>query len=101
MNLGILPPAIPEESLAQVDRALTRVTNYRSIYGALQNRLEYTMNNVDNYAENLIAAESRIRDVDMAKEIMGFTKSGILTQAAQAMLAQANQNPQIILQLLK
>lgn len=100
-NMGILPPADPDESLAQGDRALARVTNYRSIYGALQNRLEHTMNNVDNYAENLTAAESRIRDADVAKEMMNVMKSGILSQAAQAVLAQSNQNPQAILQLLK
>ncbi|WP_328703151.1 flagellin [Alkalihalobacterium elongatum] len=101
MHVGILPPAIPEESIARTDRALTRVTNYRTIYGALQNRLEYAKNNVGNYAENLLAAESRIRDIDMAKEMMDFTKATILTQTSQAMLAQANQNPHMILQLLK
>lgn len=100
-DIGILPPADPEESVARTDMALTRVTNYRSIYGALQNRLEHSLHNVENYAENLIAAESRIRDIDMAKEIMNLTKFNILTQSSQAMLAQTNQNPQAILQLLK
>ncbi|MFD1954843.1 flagellin [Paenibacillus thailandensis] len=100
-NIGILPPAVPENSLARTDGALARVTNYRSVYGALQNRLEHTMNNVDQYAENLTAAESRIRDADMAKEMMEVTKSGILTQTAQAMLAHSNQNPQSILQLFE
>ncbi|MCS4480303.1 flagellin, partial [Clostridium botulinum] len=69
--------------------------------GANQNRLEHTIANLDNSAENLQAAESRIRDVDMAKEMMNFTKTNILTQAAQAMLAQANQAPQGVLQLLR
>ncbi|WP_407945809.1 flagellin [Paenibacillus puerhi] len=101
MNVGILPPAVPEQALAQVDQALAKVTNYRGIYGALQNRMEHTLNNVENSAENLTSAESRIRDADMAKEMMGFTISGILTQAAQAMLAQANQKPQAVLQLLQ
>ncbi|MGO4695272.1 flagellin [Paenibacillus sp. 2TAB26] len=100
-NMSILPPAIPSESLAQADHAITRVTNYRTIYGALQNRLEHTANNLGNYAENLTAAESRIRDADMAKEMMDLTKSRILNQTAQAMLAQANQNPQAILHLFQ
>jgi flagellin len=63
--------------------------------------LEHTINNLDTSAENLQASESRIRDVDMAKEMMEFTKNNILTQAAQAMLAQANQQPQGVLQLLR
>lgn len=100
-NIGILPPSIPEQSLSQADQALSRVTNYRSIHGALQNRLEHTLINVGNYSENLTAAESRIRDADMAKEMMDLTKSNIQTQAAQAMLAQAKVNPQMILQLLQ
>ena len=69
--------------------------------GALQNRLEHTINNLGVAAENLTAAESRIRDVDMAKEMMAFTKNNILTQASQAMLAQANMQPQGVLQLLQ
>ncbi|REK71193.1 flagellin [Paenibacillus paeoniae] len=100
-NLSILPPTIPETSLAKTESALTRVTNVRSIYGALQNRLEHTMNSVDNYTENLMAAESRIRDTDMAKEMMELTKMNILNQSAQAMLSHANSNPQAILQLFK
>ncbi|MCT4611987.1 MAG: flagellin, partial [Clostridia bacterium] len=69
--------------------------------GATQNRLEHTINNLGASAENMTAAESRIRDVDMAKEMMNFTKNNILTQAAQSMLAQANQAPQGVLQLLR
>ena len=69
--------------------------------GAVQNRLEHTINNLGTSSENLTAAESRIRDVDMAKEMMEFTKNNIFTQAAQAMLAQANQQPQGVLQLLR
>lgn len=69
--------------------------------GAYQNRLEHTINNLEAASENLTAAESRIREADMAKEMMEFTKNNILTQAAQAMLAQANQQPQGVLQLLR
>ncbi|MFB9326361.1 flagellin [Paenibacillus aurantiacus] len=100
-NMGLLPPSIPEQALAQADGAIARVSNYRGIYGALQNRMEHTLNNLGNSAENLTASESRIRDADMAKEMLSLTKSNIITQAAQAMLAQANQNPQAMLQLLK
>ncbi|MFS0725285.1 flagellin [Paenibacillus sp. 1P07SE] len=84
-----------------MDNAIRSVSNERSKLGAFQNRLEHTINNLGASAENLTAAESRIRDVDMAKEMMEFTKNNILTQAAQAMLAQANQQPQGVLQLLR
>ena len=69
--------------------------------GALQNRLEHTINNLDVTAENLTSANSRIRDTDMAKTMMEYTKTNVVTQAAQAMLAQANQQPQAVLQLLQ
>ena len=84
-----------------IDSAITAVSEERSKLGAVQNRLEHTINNLDAAAENLQASESRIRDVDMAKEMMEFTKNNILTQAAQSMLAQANQQPQGVLQLLR
>ncbi|QUH28981.1 flagellin N-terminal helical domain-containing protein [Vallitalea guaymasensis] len=84
-----------------IDTALQKVSTERSKLGAVQNRLEHTIKNVDNTSENLQAAESRVRDVDMAKEMMNFTKQNILMQAAQSMLAQANQNPQGVLQLLR
>jgi len=77
------------------------VSSGRSYLGAMQNRLEHTIKNLDNSSENLQAAESRIRDVDMAKEMMALSKNNILQQAAQAMLAQANQAPQGVLQLLR
>ena len=77
------------------------VNELRSQLGAVQNRLEHTVANTDTVAENMQAAESRIRDVDMAKEMMAFTKNNILNQAATAMLAQANQAPQTVLQLLQ
>jgi len=88
-------------ALDTVDDALAKVSAQRSSLGAAQNRLEHTIKNLDTSAENLQASESRIRDVDMAKEMMSFTKSNILQQAAQSMLAQANQAPQGVLQLLR
>jgi flagellin len=84
-----------------INNAIEKVSAQRSQLGAYQNRLEHTINNLGTSAENLTAAESRIRDVDMAKEMMEFTKMNILSQAAQAMLAQANQQPQGVLQLLR
>ncbi len=84
-----------------IDTAIQKVSNERSKLGAFQNRLEHTINNLNTSAENLTAAESRVRDVDMAKEMMTQTKNSILSQAAQAMLAQANQQPQGVLQLLR
>ncbi|RRK33699.1 flagellin [Schaedlerella arabinosiphila] len=84
-----------------VNTAIDAVSSMRSDFGALQNRLEHTINNLGVQTENLSAAESRIRDVDMAKEMMAYTKNNILVQASQAMLAQANQVPQGVLQLLQ
>jgi len=84
-----------------IDDALKLVSAERSKLGAIQNRLEHTIRNVDNTAENLQAAESRIRDVDMAKEMMEQTRQNILQQASTAMLAQANMAPQTVLQLLR
>ncbi|QZY57540.1 hypothetical protein K7H06_14870 [Crassaminicella profunda] len=84
-----------------LDKAINKVSTERSKLGAYQNRLEHTINNLGTASENLTAAESRIRDVDMAKEMMSFSKNNILNQAAQAMLAQANQQPQGVLQLLR
>ncbi|RII36194.1 flagellin [Clostridium chromiireducens] len=84
-----------------IDTAIDGVNTQRASYGALQNRLEHIVNNLGTTTENLQASESRIRDVDMAKEMMKFSKNNILSQAAQAMLAQANQQPQGVLQLLR
>ena len=89
-----LDPDAPKTGIALVNEL-------RSNLGAVQNRLEHTVSNVDTIAENVTAAESRIRDVDMAKEMMAFTTSNILNQAATAMLAQANQAPQTVLSLLR
>jgi flagellin len=88
-------------AITTINTALETVSEQRSALGAVQNRLEHTINNLGATSENLTAAESRVRDVDMAKEMMDFTKNNILTQAAQAMLAQANQQPQGVLQLLR
>lgn len=88
-------------AIQTIKDAINKVSSNRSALGALQNRLEHTINNLGVTTENLTAAESRIRDVDMAKEMMDYTKMNVLTQAAQAMLAQANQQPQSVLQLLR
>ena len=88
-------------SIDYINKAIKDVSTQRSSLGANQNRLEHTIANLDNASENLTAAESRVRDVDMAKEMMSFSKNNILQQAAQAMLAQANQQPQGVLQLLR
>jgi flagellin len=89
------------QALEKFDTAIQQVSSARSHFGAIQNRLEHTISNLDNATENLTAAESRVRDVDMAKEMMEQTRSSILAQASQAMLAQANQQPQGVLQLLR
>ena len=89
-----------EDSLVAIDAAIATVSEERSMLGASQNRLEHTISNLGTAAENLQAAESRIRDVDMAEEMMAFTKYQILQQASTAMLAQANMAPQSVLQLL-
>lgn len=85
---------------ALIDTAIQTVSNARATFGAQQNRLDHTINNLTTTQENLSEANSRIRDVDMAKEMMEFTKNNILSQASTAMLAQANQIPQGVLQLL-
>ncbi len=90
-----------EGSITTINKAIETVSTERSKLGAMQNRLEHTINNLGTSSENLTAAESRVRDVDMAKEMMTFSKNNILSQAAQAMLAQANQQPQGVLQLLR
>jgi flagellin len=88
-------------AITVIDGATQKVSAERSKLGSIQNRLEHTINNLGTSSENLTSAESRIRDVDMAKEMMEFTKNNILSQAAQSMLAQANQQPQGVLQLLQ
>ncbi|WHX48720.1 flagellin [Paenibacillus woosongensis] len=93
--------SVAAANLSLVQAAINSVSAMRSDLGAVQNRLEHTINNLGTTSENLQAAESRIRDVDMAKEMSEFTKNNILQQAATAMLAQANQQPQGVLQLLR
>lgn len=98
---GVLTQTGADAAITVFDDAIKQVSAERSKLGAYQNRLEHTIANLGTSSENLTAAESRIRDVDMAKEMMNFQKNNILSQAAQAMLAQANQQPQGVLQLLR
>ena len=100
-SLDVSSQTAAGNSIATIKAAINTVSTNRGALGALQNRLDYAINNLDTTAENMTSANSRIRDTDMAKEMMQYTKMNILTQAAQAMLAQANQNPQSILQLLQ
>ncbi len=99
--LDVTSQDLAGSAIKTIKDAINKVSTNRGNLGALQNRLEYTINNLDTTNENMTAANSRIRDTDMAKEMMNYTKMNILTQAAQAMLAQANQQPQQILQLLQ
>ena len=101
LGINILSQASASNAIDTIGKAIETVSAERSKLGATQNRLEHTINNLSTSAENLQAAESRIRDVDMAKEMMNFTKNNILNQAAQAMMAQSNQQPQAVLQLLR
>ena len=88
-------------TITAVQAAINKVSSQRSALGALQNRLEHTIANLDNVAENTQAAESRIRDLDMAAEMVEYSKNNILAQAGQSMLAQANQATQGVLSLLQ
>ncbi|MEA2480467.1 MAG: flagellin, partial [Thermoleophilaceae bacterium] len=85
----------------EIDTAINNVSAARATFGAVQNRLEHTMSNIASYQENLTASESRIRDADMASEMVNFTKLQILQQAGTSMLSQANQAPQGVLSLLR
>jgi flagellin len=95
INLGA------SDAISQIDAAMNNVSTQRAAFGAVQNRLEHTLNNLATYQENLMASESRIRDVDMAMEMVEFSKFQILSQAGTSMLAQANQSPQGVLSLLR
>ncbi|MDD6070252.1 MAG: flagellin [Clostridiales bacterium] len=88
-------------AIRRIQSAIKNVSAQRSLLGAIQNRLEYTINNLENYSENLTSAESNIRDTDMATEMVNYSKNNILQQAAQSMLAQANQSNQSVLSLLQ
>lgn len=100
-GIDISSQSSADTAITAINTAIETVSAERSKLGAYQNRLEHTINNLGTSSENLTAAESRVRDVDMAKEMMEQTKNSILSQAAQAMLAQANQQPQGVLQLLR
>jgi len=99
-GIDVSSRAAANTAVTDIQTAIDKVSAERSKLGAMQNRLEHTIANLGTSAENLQAAESRIRDLDMAEEIMAFTKNNILQQAATAMLAQANMAPQSVLQLL-
>lgn len=99
-NVSVADQEKAGEAIKNIKEAINTVSSTRGDLGAIQNRLEHTINNLGVTTENMTAAESRIRDVDMAKEMMEFTKNNILSQAATSMLAQANQTPQGVLQLL-
>jgi len=99
-SLNITDNSSASAAITTIDKAIKTVSESRSTLGAIQNRLEHTIANVDNASENLTAALSRIEDADMALEMSEFTKYNVLIQAGTAMLAQANQRPQTILQLL-
>ena len=88
-------------AIDKIDNALNKVSMVRGTFGAVQNRLEHKIDNLNTTSENLTSAESRIRDTNMAEEMMNFTKNQILSQASQSMLAQANQLPQGVLSLLQ
>lgn len=100
-GINISSQSAADAAITAINDAITAVSSERAKLGAYQNRLEHTINNLGTASENLTASESRIRDVDMAKEMMEFTKNNILNQAATAMLAQANQLPSGVLQLLR
>jgi flagellin len=99
--MSLSSPDSANRAIGTIDEAMKKVNKQRADLGAYQNRLEYTMKGLGVGAENLQAAESRIRDTDMAREMVDFTKNQILTQAGTAMLAQANQSSQSVLSLLK
>ena len=99
--LNVMTKEDATKSLDVIDKAIASVSTERGKLGAVQNRLDHTINNLGTSSENLTSAESRIRDVDMAKEMTNFSKNNILNQAAQAMLVQANQQPQQVLALLR
>ncbi len=100
-DVDISTQAGAQAAVSKIKDAINSVSSTRGDLGAIQNRLEHTINNLSVTTENMTAAESRIRDTDMAKEMMAYTKNNILVQASQAMLAQANQVPQGVLQLLQ
>ncbi len=100
-NLDVSTADAAADAIETINNAINQVSTNRANLGAIQNRLEYTIDNLDNTSENITSANSQIRDTDMATEMMSYTQSNILLQAAQSMLAQANSAPQAVLQLLQ
>jgi flagellin len=100
-SAGAASAAFASISLDNIDDAIKAVSSLRGTFGAVQNRLDHRLNNLSTYQENLVASESRIKDVDMASEMVNFSKLQILQQAGTSMLAQANQAPQSVLSLLR
>jgi flagellin len=100
-SLDVASHTSASDAMSKISSAIKTVSAARSLLGAKQNRLEYTIDNLENYSENLTAAESQIRDTDMATEMTNYSKNNILQQAAQSMLAQANQSTQGVLSLLQ
>ena len=100
-SVNVMSRERASRSITVIDNAIDKVSTQRAKIGAYQNRLEYTVNNLTTASENLTSAESRIRDADMAKEMMNFTKLNIMLQAGNSMLAQANQQPQNVLSLIR
>jgi flagellin len=101
IDLTNIDVAAATDAISAIDAAIAEVSTLRGTFGAVQNRLEHTLANLQTYQENLMASESRIRDVDMAAEMVVFSKNQILQQAGTSMLAQANQAPQAVLSLLR
>ena len=99
-SLSVASHGSASDAMSKITKAIKTVSDARSELGAVQNRLDYTINNLENYSENLTSSESNIRDTDMAKEMVAYSKNNILQQAAQSMLAQANQSNQGVLSLL-
>ena len=100
-NIAVSNHTVASSAMKVITSAIKTVSAARSKLGAIQNRLDYTINNLENYSENLTSAESNIRDTDMATEMVNYSKNNILQQAAQSMLAQANQSTQNVLSLLQ
>ena len=100
-NLKVMSNSQAGITMSAIQKAITSVSDQRSKLGAIQNRLEHTIDNLDNVVENTTSAESRIRDTDMAEEMVNYSKNNILAQAGQSMLAQANQSTQGVLSLLQ
>jgi flagellin len=101
VDTNVFSLSVNGSDISEIDAAINSVSSQRAVFGAVQNRLEHTINNLSTYQENLTASESQIRDVDMASEMVEFTKDQILQQAGTSMLSQANQLPNSVLSLLR